>query len=582
MDPGKPYEQLKERGHEEMNFRKNESAQKLRGGYYTPPEIAAFLSRWVLQGGPRDLLEPSCGDGTFLDAVARLRPRGVRSFTGCEIIEEEAMKARARARSLSPTRLTVHTTDFLQWHLDQIDQPPSYDGVLGNPPFIRYQYLDSVLQERAQRIFEFHKLPFTKHTNAWVPFVIGSIAQLRPGGRLGMVVPAELLHVLHAQSLRQLLLRECSRVLIVDPQELWFDDLLQGVVLLLAERAPAGHRGGRVAVVPVKCKAFLGGDAQTLFEVAQFIPGSSLKRKWMPALLTEKERSLLAALREHEAVHEFQDIASVDVGIVTGANKFFLVPDSVVEKHGLSRWAHPMFGRSDHVRGVIFDQRAYAENARLDLPSNFLWFGDRAPHEFPKSVQKYIADGEKQGLHRRYKCRIRTPWYNVPSIFPTPVGMLKRSHDFPRLTLNRMGVLTTDTAYRVRPTKIAAARLVFCFVNSLTALSTELEGRHYGGGVLELVPSEIERVLIPVLPAPRAGLEQLDRNVRAGLAPRRLLAAQDEQILRPLGLSVRDCETLLTAWTRLRNRRQRNGHDDDDSGDLEDVGTALAGGTVDR
>ncbi len=241
-----------------------------------------------------------------------------------------------------------------------------------------------------------------------------------------------------------------------------------------------------------------------------------------------------------------------------------------------------MFGRSDHVRGVIFDQRAYAENGRLDLPSNFLWFGDRAAHEFPASVRRYIADGENQGLHLRYKCRIRTPWYNVPSVFPTPVGMLKRSHDFPRLTLNRMGVLTTDTAYRVRPTKIEAARLVYCFVNSLTALSTELEGRHYGGGVLELVPSEIERVLVPVLPAPRSGLERLDRIVRAGLPPRHLLASQDARILRPIGLSASDCEALLTAWARLRNRRQRNGHDDADSGDLEHVGTALPGRAVHR
>ncbi len=39
---------------------------------------------------------------------------------------------------------------------------------------------------------------------------------------------------------------------------------------------------------------------------------------------------------------------------------------------------------------------------------------------------------------------------------------------------------------------------MFGFLNGLTALTAELEGRHYGGGVLELVPSEIEKLLVPV------------------------------------------------------------------------------------
>lgn len=32
-----------------MNFIEMESPEKLRGGYYTQPEVAAFLTRWVLE-----------------------------------------------------------------------------------------------------------------------------------------------------------------------------------------------------------------------------------------------------------------------------------------------------------------------------------------------------------------------------------------------------------------------------------------------------------------------------------------------------------------------------------------------------
>jgi hypothetical protein len=216
-----------------------------------------------------------------------------------------------------------------------------------------------------------------------------------------------------------------------------------------------------------------------------------------------------------------------------------------------------MFGRGGHVRGVIYDAKSHRENRRRGLPANFLQLGDSGPELFPEAVRRYVREGEARGLHRRYKCRIRTPWYNVPSVYAAAVGMLKRSHHFPRLILNAAGALTTDTAYRVVPRAVRAADLVLTFVNSLTALSSELEGRHYGGGVLELVPSEIERVLVPAGRHPAGALRALDRAVRAGTPPEALLARQDELVLRPLGVSGQECATLRAAWLRLRDRRQR-------------------------
>ena len=39
------------------------SEEKLRGGFYTPEPIAAFILRWGINGSSTfDILEPSCGD----------------------------------------------------------------------------------------------------------------------------------------------------------------------------------------------------------------------------------------------------------------------------------------------------------------------------------------------------------------------------------------------------------------------------------------------------------------------------------------------------------------------------------------
>ena len=213
-----------------------ETAQKLRGGYYTDPDIADFLAAWVLEKQPEAVLEPSCGDGAFIEAIARLEHKSVRRLVACEIDAEEASQAAEKAKYLRNVDAKVIVGDFLEWSLPMFKGARQFDAVVGNPPFIRYQYLEPELQCRSEEIFNQFRLPFTKHTNAWVPFVISSVAQLRPGGRLAMVVPSEILHVIHAKSLRDFLLAQCSRVLILDPQHIWFNETLQGVVLLLAEK----------------------------------------------------------------------------------------------------------------------------------------------------------------------------------------------------------------------------------------------------------------------------------------------------------------------------------------------------------
>ena len=214
-----------------------------------------------------------------------------------------------------------------------------------------------------------------------------------------------------------------------------------------------------------------------------------------------------------------------------------------------------MFGRSEHCPGVIYDEAQHRSNAAKGNPTNFLWFERNGVEESP-AAKSYIAWGEDQNLHTRYKCRIRDPWYIVPSVYATEVGMLKRSHETPRLILNRLRAYTTDTAYRIKVKEGTAKQLVSNFVNPLTALSAELEGRHYGGGVLELVPSEIERLLIPLPPRLEADVNSLDNSVRS-LPMDVVLERQSRIVLGAMSLTRGDQDQLMSSWKKLRNRRHR-------------------------
>lgn len=539
-----------------MNFIEKESEQKLRGGYYTPVDLAAYIASWTLEKKPNALLEPSCGDGVFVEALSKVGFSGPFSFTGFEISKTEAAKARARCRDKAWLNWSIRVEDFLGWAIDEMLRGRvRFDAAVGNPPFIRYQYLPEEAQHKAEAIFKILQLPFTKHTNAWVPFVLASIALLKPGGRLGMILPSEIIHIAHAQSLRTYLGTACSRLLIIDPEEIWFDGTLQGAVILFAEKKQnARDYSDGLGILKVSGREFLNECPCDLFNDTSRINGKTVEGKWTRALLTASERGLIDDLCERSDVHRFSEIAKVDVGIVTGANKFFLVSDETVEWFGLQAFAYPMFGRSEHCPGVIYDERQHRENARVGNPTNFIWFKDGV--KLSGGALEYIRLGEREKLHTRYKCRVRTPWYTVPSVYATKIGMLKRAHDTPRLIYNRLEAYTTDTAYRISVSACGPEKLICCFLNSLTALSAELEGRHYGGGVLELVPTEIEKLLVPLPLSLQSEIRNLDAMVRQSSVAT-VLQKQNKTVLGAIGLSERDQNTLLGAWLRLKNRRQR-------------------------
>ncbi len=541
-----------------MNFKVNESEKKLQGSYYTPDWIADFVVRWLKNYSAHRVLEPSCGDGVFFDAIADHFSLDTMELVG---FDTDPVAIDQCYQKFVPNRgsLTLYNEDFLAWAIENIksDKPQHFDAIIGNPPFVRYQYMEKEQQKRAQEIFDLLGMKFTKHTNLWIPFVVASIEFLSPGGIIGMVVPSELLHVLYAQGLRDYLLTVCSKILLIDPEDLWFEDTLQGAMLLMAQKKLDSCDKSGVAIIRTKGPDFARQDPSALFTRAEYTPNEMLRKKWTYALLSSEELATYSKVCKSAVIFPFSKLATVDVGIVTGANKFFLVTDDIIRRFSLADVAHPMFGRSEHCPGVIYDETQHQENKLKGYPTNFLYFDQENDGE---KYSDYLRIGIDAKIPERYKCRTRNPWYKVPSVFSSPICMLKRSNGMPRLILNRLGAFTTDTAYRVSPQKgVDSATLVFCFLNTVTALSAELEGRFYGGGVLELVPSEIERLAVPYIPGAGNGIDCLNLDIRAK-DTQYLLDKQDRLIFSDVSdIEMKDILILRRALLKLQQRRQRIG-----------------------
>ena len=109
-----------------------------------------------------------------------------------------------------------------------------------------------------------------------------------------MVIPSEIIHVMHAQTLRTYLGEQCSKIVIIDPQEIWFEGTLQGAVILLAEKkiSPNDIFQG-VGIKHVKGFDFLAQDPEELFLSIQGVKGDVVAGKWTKALLKPKELDLI-------------------------------------------------------------------------------------------------------------------------------------------------------------------------------------------------------------------------------------------------------------------------------------------------
>lgn len=103
-----------------------------------------------------------------------------------------------------------------------------------------------------------------------------------------------------------------------------------------------------------------------------------------------------------------------------------------------------------------------------------------------------------------------------------------------------------------------AKDLTFSFLNSLSFLYCEMLGRHYAGGVLELVPSEIERIPVPLVPVSPEDFAKADSLIREGGSITDLVNFTDDVILRKgIGLSPADISVIRAAHKRLMLRRLR-------------------------
>nr|MCR5674473.1 class I SAM-dependent methyltransferase [Lachnospiraceae bacterium] len=559
-----------------MLLKENASVEKLSGRYFTPQPIADFISRWVLDQGTRvrTILEPSAGEGVFLNSVSRINQARNASVVSIEIDEETARKAvnnknynwyetweSFNNENNKPPKAVIND-DFYAAYKNGLGQK-RFQAILGNPPYIRYQYLKEEQRNEQSEILTSNFMKSNKLINAWVSFTVACVSCMDSTSRIGFVIPAELLQVKYSEDLRKFLVGQLNRCTIITFDNLVFEDIEQEVVLLLGEKI-ANDEEHLIRIV-----SFSDADAldMDVVNAEEFIEADLHSGKWTKYFLDGDQLNLIARIKRDRRFVKFSDIAKCEVGITTGNNKYFCINVETVKKYHLQKYCRPLIARSVNIHGVQFLNEDWQENIDSGARTYLLDLTPFDSKKFTKGLLDYIKWGEENDYNTSYKTQIRDEWYKVPSVWSPDIFFLRRNYQFPKVMLNTddVNAVSTDTMHRVKLKRHEnGKRLIVSYYNTLGLLFSELEGRSYGGGVLEILPGEVGNIILTNIFSEEvisnrevdALFQRIDSFIRQNGSDNieQLLDETDRRILIDVaGLSRDEVGILRSAWKRLKN-----------------------------
>lgn len=478
--------------------------RKAYGAFYTPTDAAHYLASWAMRGDG-EVLEPSTGDGSFVTAareVAAARGWSRPTFVASELNPRTAADVVGRG-VVRPDELALG--DFLAAPVRPVD------AAIGNPPYVRLRALPA---DQVRTALDASRADLGEEMassgSVWMPFVARTVGFLKPGGRLALVLPWDFTYVRYARPLWRHLGETFGSLRVVRVRERLFPDIGQDVLLLLAE-----GKGRHTDHVLFEAHRTVRDLIAETPEVRSEVPLTRVvagERAFQEALLPAPVVAMLE--RTRASTVPARDLVTFNIGYVSGDKDFFHPPVSAGLPDASLR---PALTNARRLRGggLWTSGLDDAATSRLWLPAG----------ELSEAEERYERRGRRLGVHRRYKCRVRSPWYAVPGV-KVPDLVLSVFSQRPILMVNDGGHVASNSLLCGYLQAGDAASFAAGWYSSLTLLHAELEVHSLGGGVFVLVPQEAGNVRVPapglvptsVLPAAAEALARgdLDAAYRAG------------------------------------------------------------------
>jgi adenine-specific DNA-methyltransferase len=441
---------------------------------YTPLELATAMISGLGISSDGVWLEPSFGRAVFLRALKNL---------GVARDRVVAIDVDRRPTPFDELAISLRGTEFLGW---AGHHQSCFDRIIGNPPYVAIERLNSRLQSLAASVSWGSIKPIGLNGNLWAAFLVRCLRLMRPGGCMSFVLPAAWDYADYAEGLRRELPKYFSRLVIHRCEDVLFSEVQDGCVVL---------------------QAFGFGGAKSETIRFQYSSAADLRSGLADGSLQSRRTNTNTVQFDFPSCARItaDSVFNVRLGGVTGDAKFFLLKESVRKKLNIPVSAcRPVLSRARHLVKAFANKQMWksfrGEDERVWL------FDPKSSQARLTAIRRYLQLPATEGGCNRKADWVgrRKPWYRV--------RIPKRIHGFvsgtssrgPWICLNAMPRLAaTNTLYVVEFKDLDSSRdkrAAWCLSLLTSDVQTQLQkiARVYAGGMKKFEPADLLSLKLPV------------------------------------------------------------------------------------
>jgi adenine-specific DNA-methyltransferase len=472
--------------------------KKNKGQFFTPLDIAEFMVNIGLKDNPKKILDPALGGGIFIYTLGKIAHDNV-NFTAVEKDPLCLAMAKVNLSKCKNLNIEYKNMDFLDFNNSQ------YDLIIANPPYVRFHdirnreetiaKIENEINTKLSRLINYYALFFFKAKNL-----------LKEGGKLVFITPSEFLNVNYGTSVKEYFKKnyEIDSIITFENGALVFEDNLSTACITVLTRKNNPNKTKKAKLI--KLSKWVGKNklirfydekqenysdekiSLTLFKQGEL----NYKEKWLKYF--SKDDKFESSKKN---LIKLSDIASVNRGIATGANDYFLFSNSKLKEWNIEKsFFKPVIAKSNFCKYMDFTNEDF-KNLILENKPSYLLYCFSEPSQ---NLKRYIKYGEDEQIHKRYLTSKRNPWYSMEKREKAPIWAGVFSRDGVKFILNKTDCLNLTTFHAIYPNFNDKNKLLFlvAFLNSDHCRELmKREMRSYGGGLNKFEPKDLENIYIP-------------------------------------------------------------------------------------
>lgn len=441
------------------------------GQYFTMPSVAKFMCTWTCENA-KSMLDPAVGNSIFLSFTHDLYPKC--SLKGYEI-DKTILEYFG-----NPANAELLNSDYLL-----NDWDTQYDAIVCNPPYNRFQAVAN-RNEIINTIYAHTGIKYSNYTNLYILFLIKSIYQLTKEGRLAYIIPTEFLNSQYGTAIKKKLIDEKLLTAIINfknDNEMFFNATTTCCILLLAHNPKEQILFYTLESVEDLEELKIGTISKNCLPINY--SDINPEEKWRTYLNQEESQ-------EYTNLIDIANFCKISRGIATGANDFFCMSRSKIEKFHIPQTAlTECICKSADVKSVIFTTEDFQTLAQNDKTVYLLDI-----HEAREAgVEEYIASGEAQSVNKKHLLSHRNPWYSMEQKPIAPIWVSTACRGGLKFIRNLANVssLTTFHSVFINKPYEEDINIIFCYFLTPIAQSIIRENRkELGNGLEKFQPGDLK------------------------------------------------------------------------------------------